>query len=417
MILAAAYWSRRRVAPADRAGGCPGLPAAHSWDTRDTMTARSDRPSPPDGNGGHRRVRGRHVAAMCGFVVPLAALAFFLTPTDHANYTDVVQINGINFSVPAGTSVSEVARLSALVARDGSRLDVTGDVVALGGGSPAGRQVDGRSFDDVDRVRDGSQILVRHGKPVLEAIRKTGEEIPFETVYTGEGNIVSFVQTGAPGQRDIYLGVSSGKQAASLVVIATQNTVYRLDSTPQPGQKLAALTFDDGPGTHTQEMLDILVARHVPATFFVLGSTAAAYPELIEKEKAAGCEVENHSWSHPWFTELTDEEIISQISRTDRVIGGSKFLRPPYGDWNSHVRALAASMGLKLAFWTVDTRDWELQDVDAIMSHVKAEVGPDAIILMHDGGKNRLQTVAAIPVMIDWLFEQGYSLTVVDQIL
>ena len=74
-------------------------------------------------------------------------------------------------------------------------------------------------------------------------------------------------------------------------------------------------------------------------------------------------------------------------------------------------------MGLRLAFWTVDTRDWERQDVDAIMSHVKTETKPGAIILMHDGGEDRLQTVAAVPVVIDWLFAQGYSLTTIDNIL
>ena len=133
--------------------------------------------------------------------------------------------------------------------------------------------------------------------------------------------------------------------------------------------------------------------------------------------KDAGHEVENHTWNHPWLTKVSAAEFASQITRTNNVIGGSRFLRPPYGDSNATVKALASSMGLRLAFWTVDTRDWERQEVDAIMSHVKVETGPGAIILMHDGGPNRLQTVAAIPVVVEWLFAHGYSLTTVDQIL
>jgi peptidoglycan/xylan/chitin deacetylase (PgdA/CDA1 family) len=251
----------------------------------------------------------------------------------------------------------------------------------------------------------------------LEGIEKTTEAMPFKTAITGEGNIVSLTQTGSTGERDVYFGSASGREAASLIVVAPRDTVYRVTDSPEPGQKLAALTFDDGPGTHTLEVLAALAAEHVPATFFVLGSSAAAHPEVIERMRAEGHEIENHTWSHPWLTKASAAEFSSQISRTNNVIGGSRYLRPPYGDSDSTVRALASSMGLRLAFWTVDTRDWERQEVDAIMSHVKAETGPGAIILMHDGGVDRVQTVAAIPVVIDWLFSEGYSLTTVDQIL
>jgi peptidoglycan/xylan/chitin deacetylase (PgdA/CDA1 family) len=127
--------------------------------------------------------------------------------------------------------------------------------------------------------------------------------------------------------------------------------------------------------------------------------------------------VENHTWSHPDLTKVSAAEFQSQVSRTSAVIGGCRFLRPPYGSSDASVKKQAAAMGLRLAFWTVDTLDWEHQDVNWIMSNVKAETKPGAIILMHDGGKDRLQTVVAIPVVVNWLFGQGYSLTIVDQIL
>ena len=74
-------------------------------------------------------------------------------------------------------------------------------------------------------------------------------------------------------------------------------------------------------------------------------------------------------------------------------------------------------MGLRIALWTVDTLDWKYPNVDSIMSYVKAQTKPGAIILMHDGGKNRAQTVAAIPVIVDWLFANGYSLTTLEGLL
>jgi peptidoglycan-N-acetylglucosamine deacetylase len=105
------------------------------------------------------------------------------------------------------------------------------------------------------------------------------------------------------------------------------------------------------------------------------------------------------------------------VTRTSDLIGGARFLRPPYGSSNATVKALAASLGLRLAFWTVDTLDWLHQDVESIMSYVKSETKPGAIILMHDGGANRQETVKAVPVVVGWLFAHGYSITTVEHIL
>ncbi len=364
-----------------------------------------------------RRRNGRQVALLSLAAFLLGCLAFFLTPTAHANLRNTVELNGVVRSVQPGVAASLLAGPLVAQARDGSTLDIAGDVLTLAGGSPAVSRVNDRSLDATAALTDGAALVVRHGDPLIEQIEPTTQYMPFSTTIAGQGNIVSLAQTGSPGERELYTGVCSGREAAALVTVAPQDTVYRLDETPQPGQKLAALTFDDGPGTHTQEVLAALAAAHVPATFFVQGGSASAYPELIQQMKDAGYEVENHTWNHPWLTKVSAAEFASQITRTNNVIGGSRFLRPPYGDSNATVRALASSMGLRLAFWTVDTRDWERQDVNAIMSHVKAETRPGAIILMHDGGPNRLQTVAAIPVVVDWLFAQGYSLTTVDHIL
>lgn len=363
------------------------------------------------------RRTGGHVALLSLAALLLGGLAFFLTPTGHADLLKVVQLNGVVRSVQPGVTASDLTEPLTLQARNGSVLDLTGDVLTLTGGSPAVREVNGGPLEATGTLADGATVIVRHGDPLLEQIQPATQEMPFATSTTGQGNIVSLAQTGSPGERDVYTGVSSGREAVAVVTAAPIDTVYRLDDTPQPGQKLAALTFDDGPGTHTKEVLAALAAAHVPATFFVQGSSASAYPKLIQQEKDAGHEVENHTWNHPWLTKVSAEEFASQITRTNNVIGDSRFLRPPYGDVNATVRALASSMGLRVVLWSVDTRDWERQDVTAIMSHVKAETKPGAIILMHDGGQNRLQTVAAIPVVVDWLFAHGYSLTTVDQIL
>jgi peptidoglycan/xylan/chitin deacetylase (PgdA/CDA1 family) len=352
-----------------------------------------------------------------GTITMLAATAFLLVPTGQLNPRSLVQVNGLIYSLPQATPITAVAQVSALLARPGSRLDLTGDVVALGGGSPAKREIDGEPVAGDPVLTDGSVMVVVHGEHELEKIGRKTEEVPFETTYKGKGPVASLVDAGIPGQREIYKGASSGKQAAVFTLKAPKNAVVQLSTTTKPGQRLAALTFDDGPGTYTQAVLDALAGKHVTATFFMLGSSAAANKSLVAKVKAAGHEVENHSWSHPILTQLTPEQIRGELSRTDDAIGGGRFLRPPYGTYDAVVAAEAKALGLRIVLWTVDTRDWEHPDVGSIMSMVKAETRPGAIILMHDGGKNRSQTVAAIPLIVDWLLANGYSLTTVQELL
>ncbi|MFH0917131.1 MAG: polysaccharide deacetylase family protein [bacterium] len=365
-----------------------------------------------------RRRRSRpSFAALAAIVTVLAVAAFLLVPTGHLNSRSLVQVNGFTYSLPPAKRVTALAAASTLLARPGSKLDLTGDVVALGEGAPARRELNGAPLVADPVLEDGSQVLVRQGEHRLEGIKRKSEAVPFETTIKGSGVIVSLVQAGTPGLRVVYKGTSSGKQAAVFTVTTAQNAVVQRSTTAKSEQRLAALTFDDGPGTYTQAVLDALAGKHVSATFFVLGSSAAGNQGMIKKIKAAGHEVENHTWSHPILTQVSPERLRSEISRTNEVIGGSRFLRPPYGTYDAAVAAQAGSMGLRLALWTVDTLDWKYPSVDSIMSYVKAQTKPGAIILMHDGGKNRSQTVAAIPVIVDWLFANGYSLTTVEKLL
>jgi peptidoglycan-N-acetylglucosamine deacetylase len=355
--------------------------------------------------------------AQLATVVALAALAFFLVPSGHVGTRGLAQVNGVVYSIPRAATVASLAEASALLARPGSSLDLTGDVVELGRGTPATREIDDTPLVGDPVLNDGSLLLVRHGEHVLEGIRRTSQTVPFQTELEGSGPVVSLVQPGVAGRREVFKGSSSGKQAAVFLVEAAQDAVVRRSGSVGAGQKVVALTFDDGPGAYTQAVLDALAAKNAPATFFVLGSSAAGNKTMITKIKAAGHEVENHTWSHPTLTGLSTERVKSEISRTNAVIGGGRFLRPPYGEYDAAVAAVARSMGMRLSLWTVDTLDWKYPDVDSILSRVKAQTKPGAIILMHDGGQNRAQTVAAIPVIVDWLFAHGYSLTTVEGLL
>ena len=186
----------------------------------------------------------------------------------------------------------------------------------------------------------------------------------------------------------------------------------------QSGAPVAYLTFDDGPHpTWTPEVLDLLARYDVTATFFVLGLNVSRYPQIIERMVDAGHEAENHTFDHIWLSRAAREDIITQVTRTDdalHAVAGTRVdpiecLRPPYAATNERAVRTAAELGKSIVLWSIDPQDWRRPPAEQIASHVLANVRPGAIILMHDGGGERSQTVAALETVLDGLTGRGYA--------
>ena len=184
------------------------------------------------------------------------------------------------------------------------------------------------------------------------------------------------------------------------------------------GAPLVYLTFDDGPHpTWTPRVLDVLNLHGAPATFFVLGQSATRYPEIVERLVAEGHEAENHTFDHVWLDRAPRDLFISQVNAADDALhaaaGGRvdpiACLRPPYAAMNEHTRDLAAELGKSIVLWSVDTQDWRRPGADQIASHVMANVRPGSIVLMHDGGGERSQTVEALATVLEGLTNRGYA--------
>jgi peptidoglycan/xylan/chitin deacetylase (PgdA/CDA1 family) len=173
------------------------------------------------------------------------------------------------------------------------------------------------------------------------------------------------------------------------------------------------LTFDDGPNRKaTPVILDTLAGRGVTATFFVVGSMAAANPGIVRRASTAGHRIGNHSWSHPNLTTLSRAEVRSQLARTNETIQQATGTsptewRPPYGARNALVEAAARDVGLtSMVLWTVDPRDWADPPATTVRDRVLQAVRPNSIVLLHDGtGAN---TAAALPKVLDGLAARGY---------
>ncbi|MET9268344.1 polysaccharide deacetylase family protein [Kribbella sp. NPDC003557] len=170
--------------------------------------------------------------------------------------------------------------------------------------------------------------------------------------------------------------------------------------------KVLYLTFDDGPQHEwTPKVLQVLRKHKAQATFFVLGIQVAQYPDLVAAERAAGHQVGNHTWDHKTLTLLPDAKVRQEIATGVK----SKCLRPPTGATNAKIAAIAAAYHQRQVLWDVDTKDWEKPGAAQIEHAIMAGARPGAIILMHDGGGNRSQTVAALDRALTKLSKLGYT--------
>ena len=145
-------------------------------------------------------------------------------------------------------------------------------------------------------------------------------------------------------------------------------------------------------------------------TFFVLGQLAARYPDLVAAEVKAGHSVANHTYGHQTLDKIGREAFLKEVQSTEATLGarGTKCLRPPYGATDAYTRAYAAELGYSLIMWDIDTQDWSRPGASVISDTVLKEAFPGAIVLFHDGGGDRAQTVEALRSVLEGLSQKGY---------
>ncbi|EOP85954.1 peptidoglycan N-acetylglucosamine deacetylase [Bacillus cereus HuB4-4] len=186
-------------------------------------------------------------------------------------------------------------------------------------------------------------------------------------------------------------------------------------------RKIAYLTFDDGPGKYTAELLDILKKEDAKATFFLIGANVQSFPDLVKRELAEGHYVGMHSMTHDYKKLYTEGHYVDEMKEDQSLIAGiigksPVLTRPPYGSMpglNEALRNKVVESGLKVWDWTIDSLDWQYNKLPVdvastkIVQNVLADAqNPKEVILMHD---IHPQSVAAIPAIIKGLREKGYE--------
>ena len=193
-----------------------------------------------------------------------------------------------------------------------------------------------------------------------------------------------------------------------------EQPVYYLDD----GPKVIALTVDDGPSpVYTPQVLQVLEKYGVRATFSMVGENVSYYPAVAKDVAEAGHTIINHTWNHANLTSLSAAAQLTEITRaTDAIHAAAgvqpRMFRAPYGAWSPRVLKYCAAEGLIPLDWSVDPRDWSRPGVSEIVTTIMKTTQSGSIILEHDGGGDRSQTVAALKIVIPRLLDEGYRFAI-----
>jgi cellulose synthase/poly-beta-1,6-N-acetylglucosamine synthase-like glycosyltransferase/peptidoglycan/xylan/chitin deacetylase (PgdA/CDA1 family) len=254
-----------------------------------------------------------------------------------------------------------------------------------------------------------------------------------DLILEGEGDIWHITDTPKHGKRSFQYD-----KASDLFTDESYDAIplsFNIDQIGTAYKKIA-ISFDDGPDPKwTPKILDILKQKNVPGVFFVIGNMANQRPDILKREYAEGHEIGNHTFTHPKFDDITTTEIRWQLNLTERLIEStlgvkSILFRPPYGidhqpEYAEEVAQLplVQDMGYLIVGQRIDPDDWSMPDgknplpAKDIVASVLRQADKGNIILLHDGGGERAQTVAALPQIIDALRDKGYQFVSVSDLI
>lgn len=182
------------------------------------------------------------------------------------------------------------------------------------------------------------------------------------------------------------------------------------------GKKMVAITFDDGPGPYTRELIEGLNQRGAKATFFMLGQQAEKYGETIKFMQESGHQLGSHTYDHKDITKLSDAEFLEQLKRTDDAIQAAcgqiaTAFRPPYGAYNQEK---LNAQDKTPSHWSVDTQDWKIKNTEGVKQHILTHTKDGSIVLLHDIYKTSVDGALAA---IDALKNEGYEFVTVNELV
>lgn len=392
--------------------------------------ARPTAGSMPSYDASRYKKKGKKKAGIAGIVAAVVALAaigvgayLYLNPSSF-NMT----VNGMTRTVDNGTTVADLIAQGVVTPKPGNLVDVEGEVLEEGGGNAFDGTLNGNPIEDPNTpVHKGDSVQIGNGSDKMEEYDTETVEKKPKQKELGEGAIHVYIP-GETGQVEKRTGKISGKTKKVVVKKATNNIYFKYNANPG-GEKVVALTFDDGPWSTTGELLDLLKEYDVKATFFTIGKQIADQPDTMKQMAKDGHQIATHSWDHAAgsgggvdMTHMTEAEQIEEVQKGQEAIAkatgqeASKVFRSPGGNFFDEIIWTLQPYITSEIGWNVDTEDWRQPGAEAIAEAIMSAKSGD-IILMHDGGGDRTQTIDALRVALPYLKEKGFKFVTIDELL
>ncbi len=310
-----------------------------------------------------------------------------------------------------GETLGVVLDRAGLLPQAGTLLAVDGSVVEKAGGGPASVYEGSSRITTAQPVRRPMRLAAFDGLSRLEPYDQRLAFDPAPITVEGHGAFLHVKSIGREGVRLIRTGRASSRRTNHTISVPRPVVFEKTDG---HGLRIVALTFDDGPSPYTRDILRILDVYGIKATFFVIGEHIERFPEVLRDVVAAGHVVANHSYSHPAMARMAPAQVEQELRQTEMLIGQhggapSGWFRPPMRSISFTLFATAATNGYRVSLWDVDPLDWRKPGSLEIYRRTVWGVTPGSVILLHDGGGDRSQTVTALPWIIDRLLADGYS--------
>lgn len=365
-------------------------------------------------------------------VVVLAIVGIFAFNNWMGSKPVEVTLNGDQVTISgAERSVGGLLDNNVVSVAPGNYVAVDGSTIRQGEGTRCTAKVNGNDTDDMGmHLNGGDKIEISNGTDITEPYTDSEPQtLPHKTELKGVGAVHLYSNNAQDGEQVTRTGKESGITATVTTKEPIDNIVqyYNVNSN---GDKVIALTFDDGPwDKQTDEILDILEQNDAKATFFTVGQCISGHEKELQRAASMGCEIGTHTWDHAegsgegvslikMSTDERKQEVQKGLEAIKNATGqeASTIFRCPGGNFDTSVATDLEGIVTAEIGWNVDTTDWKKPGADVIAQRIQS-AGPGNIILMHDGGGDRSQTIEGLRQALPKLKEQGYSFITVQELL
>lgn len=365
-------------------------------------------------------------------VVVLAIVGIFAFNNWMGSKPVEVTLNGDQVTISgAERSVGGLLDNNVVSVTPGNYVAVDGSTIRQGDGTRCTAKVNGNDTDDMGmHLNGGDKIEISNGTDITEPYTDSGPQtLPHKTELKGVGAVHLYSNNAQDGEQVTRTGKESGVTTTVTTKEPIDNIVqyYNVNSN---GDKVIALTFDDGPwDKQTDEILDILEQNDAKATFFTVGQCISGHEKELQRAASMGCEIGTHTWDHAEgsgegvsLIKMSTDERKQEVQKGLEAIKNatdqeaSTIFRCPGGNFGTSVATDLEGIVTAEIGWNVDTTDWKKPGADVIAQRIQS-AGPGNIILMHDGGGDRSQTIEGLRQALPKLKEQGYSFITVQELL